>query len=48
MGGAGADFYLKMWEQQGGKYMEQLKKDRQVTVKAYDHYQNLLTEYGTR
>lgn len=45
LGGAGADFYLKMWEENGAEYMEQLKKDRQVTVKAYDHYQQLLETY---
>jgi hypothetical protein len=44
-GGAGADFYLRMWEENGAEYMEKLKQDRNVTVKAYDHYLNLLNEY---
>jgi len=41
----GADFYLRMWQEEGAEYMEQLKKDRQVTVKAMDFYLELLEEY---
>jgi hypothetical protein len=44
-GGMGADIFLRMWEEQGAEYMEKLKKDRQVSVKAYDHYLKLLEEY---
>ena len=44
-GGRGADFFLRMWEENGVEYMEQLKKDRSVTVKAYPHYEELLTKY---
>ncbi|MCK9370961.1 recombination protein NinG [Candidatus Dojkabacteria bacterium] len=44
-GGMGADFFLRMWQENGAEYMEQLKKDRQVTVKAYDHYLMLLEKY---
>lgn len=44
-GGMGADFYLRMWEENGAEYMNQLKTDRQKTVKAYDHYVQLLEEY---
>jgi len=44
-GGMGADFYLKMLEENGAEFMNQLQKDRQVSVKAYDHYEKLLTEY---
>lgn len=29
----------------GKKKMAQLQKDRQVTVKAYDHYEKILSEY---
>lgn len=47
-GGRGADFYLKMWEEKGADYMKQLQKDRQVTVKAYDHYEKILKEYETQ
>lgn len=46
-GGAGADFYLRMWEENGAEYMNQLKADRSKTVKAYDHYEKLLQEYKT-
>jgi len=44
-GGMGADFYLKMWEEKGADYMNQLKSDRSVSVKAYDHYLKTLAEY---
>ena len=44
-GGAGADFYLKMWEENGSEYMNQLLADRKVTVKAIDHYKELLEKY---
>lgn len=44
-GGAGADFYLKMWQEEGEEYMNQLQKDRQVSVKAIDHYIKILEEY---
>ena len=45
MGGMGADFFLRMWEENGAEYMEQLKKDRQVSVKAIDHYLKTLDIY---
>lgn len=45
-GGMGADFYLKMWEENGAEYMQKLKADRNVSVKAYDHYQKLLEDYA--
>lgn len=44
-GGMGADFYSKMLEEIGEKEMEKLQKDRQVSVKAYDHYLKLIDEY---
>ncbi len=44
-GGAGADFYAKMLQEIGEEKMEQLQKDRQVMVKAYDHYIKILPEY---
>ena len=44
-GGRGADFYKKMLEEIGHDAMLALEKDRQVTVKAYDHYLKLLSEY---
>ena len=44
-GGRGADFYAKMLQEIGEEKMEQLQKDRQVMVKAYDHYLKILSEY---
>ena len=44
-GGMGSDFYMRMWEENGADYMNKLLADRKVSVKAYDHYQKLLTEY---
>lgn len=45
LGGRGADFYLKMLAEIGQEKMEQLLKDRQVSVKAYDFYVTLLEKY---
>lgn len=44
-GGMGAVFYAKMLSEEGPEYMAQLEKDKQVTVKAYDHYVKLTNEY---
>ncbi len=44
-GGRGADFYKKMLEEKGQEKMSELEKDRQVLVKAYDHYSKILEEY---
>lgn len=41
----GADFYVKMLKEIGPEKMAELERDRQVTVKAYDHYIKLLSEY---
>jgi hypothetical protein len=46
-GGMGADFYKKMLKIEGKEYMEKLEQDRNITVKAYDHYLTLLKEYKT-
>lgn len=45
-GGMGADFYKRMLKEIGNKAMEQLQKDRQVIIKAYDHYVILLDKYA--
>lgn len=45
LGGRGADFYSRMLDEIGQEKMEQLQKDRQVTVNAYDHYSKLLVDY---
>lgn len=44
-GGAGAVFYARMLKENGQEYMNQLERDRQITVKAYDHYLKLTAEY---
>ena len=44
-GGRGADFIENMRRIEGDEYVNQILKDRQVTVKAYDHYVKILEEY---
>lgn len=43
--GMGAIFIENMRRIEGNEYVDQILKDRQVTVKAYDHYEKLLEEY---
>ena len=43
--GMGGVAYPKMEQENGKEFMIQLEKDRQVTVKAIDHYIQLLEEY---
>lgn len=42
----GADFYAKMLKEIGPLRMAKLEADRQVTVKAMDHYLKILEEYS--
>lgn len=44
-GGQGAEAYKRMLREEGKAYMDKLEKDRQQTVKAYDHYIGLLEYY---
>lgn len=44
-GGQGALFYAKMLKENGKRYMSKLEKDKQVEVRAYEHYEKLLAEY---
>lgn len=44
-GGRGADFIENMRRIEGNEYVDQILKDRQLTVRAYDHYQKTLEEY---
>jgi hypothetical protein len=44
-GGMGADFYSKMLKEIGPVEMEKLQNERQISVKAYDHYIKLLEDY---
>lgn len=43
--GLGAEAYKRMLKEEGQMFMDNLERDRQVTVKAYDHYLKLLEEY---
>lgn len=45
MGGMGAEAYKKMLREEGQAYMDKLEEDRQKSVKAYDHYLELLETY---
>ncbi len=40
-----AEAYKRMLREEGKKHMDQLEKDRQVTVKAYDFFVELLKNY---
>lgn len=44
-GGRGAEYYAKMVKENGQEYMDKLTTERQITVKAYDHYVLLLAKY---
>jgi len=44
-GGMGAEAYKKMLREEGQAYMDKLEKERQETVKAYSHYEELLAYY---
>jgi hypothetical protein len=46
-GGRGADFITNMRRIEGDEYVDQILKDKAVTVKAMDHYIKLLSEYKT-
>ena len=47
LGGNGAEFYRRMIQREGATYVDMLIADKNVTVKAYDHYVKLLVEYKT-
>lgn len=44
-GGMGADFYHNMVIREGQEYVNQLFKDKQKIIKAYDHYLQQYEEY---
>ena len=46
-GGSGAEAYKRMLREEGQAYMDLLEKEKQQTVKAYDHYLGLLEIYRT-
>lgn len=45
LGGAGAEFYRRMLAREGQDYIDKLFEDKKITVKAIDHYKQLLSEY---
>jgi hypothetical protein len=45
LGGMGADFYKRKLKEIGSKRMKELEKLRNESVKAMDHYEQLLKEY---
>ena len=45
LGGNGAIFYKRMLEEIGQEEMAKLEQDRQIIVKAYDHYLSLIPKY---
>lgn len=45
LGGNGATFYKRLVETEGQEYVDQLFKDKQKIIKAYDHYAELLAKY---
>ncbi len=46
LGGMGAVFITRMRQLEGNEYVDQILKDRQITVKAYDFYVDLLGKYS--
>lgn len=46
-GGRGAEFYAKILKDMGERHMRELEQDRNVIVKAQDHYERLLELYKT-
>jgi 5-methylcytosine-specific restriction endonuclease McrA len=45
LGGNGAAFYRNMVAREGQEYVDSLFNDKNITVKAYDHYEQLLKVY---
>ena len=45
LGGNLAEYYRKMLKENGKRYMDKLYADKQKTVKAHDHYLELLERY---
>jgi hypothetical protein len=45
LGGNGGEFYRRLIRDEGQEYVDQLFRDKQRIVKAYDHYSMLLEQY---
>lgn len=46
LGGNGAVYLERVIEEKGHEYVAELIKDKQVSVRARDHYQGLIVTYG--
>lgn len=45
LGGNGGEFYRRMEIREGKNYLDTIYRDKEKTVKAYDHYVSLIIEY---
>lgn len=45
LGGYGAEYYRRLVETEGKEYIDKLYADKNITVKAYDFYLELLERY---
>ena len=45
LGGAGADFHLRLIEREGKEYVDKIHADRNKIVKALDHYKYMVEWY---
>lgn len=45
LGGNGAEFYKRLVQKEGQEYVDKLFEDKNITVKAYDHYLMLIDKY---
>lgn len=45
LGGNGSEYYRRMVEEMGQEHVDQIFRDKQKIVKAYDHYLMLCEEY---
>lgn len=45
LGGNGAEFLERLIAERGGVYVQNLSKDKKVSVRANDHYAKLITVY---
>lgn len=45
MGGMGAEFYKRILNEIGEEEVRKLETDKNISVKAIDHYQQLLEKY---
>lgn len=45
LGGNGARYYQEILRNEGQEYINQIEKDKQLIIKAIDHYLKILEEY---